>query len=160
MIEFEEYRQKLNNLKPELDELGAAYDLERAKEEIEELENRASEPGFWDDMEKSQKVLQRTKALKDKVEGFAKLTTQYEDLLTLCELALEMEDDSMLEELQTGYDEFTDELDRRKLATLLTGEYDRNNAILSFHAGAGGTEAQDWCEMLYRMYTRWTERHG
>ena len=160
MIEFEEYKQKLNNLKPELDKLGAAYDLERSKEEIEELENRASEPGFWDDMEKSQKVLQRTKALKDKVEGFANLTTQYEDLLTLCELALEMEDDSMLEELETGFAAFSEELDSRKLATLLTGEYDRNNAILSFHAGAGGTEAQDWCEMLYRMYTRWSERHG
>ena len=119
MIEFEEYKQKLNNLKPELDKLGAAYDLERSKEEIEELENRASEPGFWDDMEKSQKVLQRTKVLKDKVEGFANLTTQYEDLLTLCELALEMEDDSMLEELETGFAAFSEELDSRKLAATM-----------------------------------------
>ena len=111
-------------------------------------------------MEKSQKVLQRTKALKDKIEGYHNLRAQQEDLLTLCELAIEAEDESMLEELQTGFDALTDELDRRKLATLLLGEYDANNAILSFHAGAGGTEAQDWCEMLYRMYTRWAERHG
>ena len=160
LIEFEEYKQKLNNLEPDIDELERAYDLEHAAEEVEELENRASEPGFWDDMEKSQKILQRTKALKDKIEGFHNLRTQWEDLLTLCELAIEAEDESMLEELETGFAELTDDLDRRKLATLLLGDYDSNNAILSFHAGAGGTEAQDWCEMLYRMYTRWAERHG
>ncbi len=160
LIEFEEYKQKLNNLKPDLDELEKAYDLEHSAEEVEELENRASEPGFWDDMEKSQKILQRTKALKDKIEGFHNLKTQWEDLLTLCELAIEAEDESMLDELTTGFGELSDELERRKLATLLLGEYDANNAIMSFHAGAGGTEAQDWCEMLYRMYTRWAERHG
>ena len=160
LIEFEEYKQKLNNLEPDIDELERAYDLEHAAEEVEELENRASEPGFWDDMEKSQKILQRTKALKDKIEGFHNLKTQWEDLLTLCELAIEAEDESMLEELESGFAELTDDLDRRKLATLLLGDYDSNNAILSFHAGAGGTEAQDWCEMLYRMYTRWAERHG
>ena len=160
LIEFEEYKQKLNNLEPDIDELERAYDLEHAAEEVEELENRASEPGFWDDMEKSQKILQRTKALKDKIEGFHNLKTQWEDLLTLCELAIEAEYESMLEELETGFAELTDDLDRRKLATLLLGDYDSNNAILSFHAGAGGTEAQDWCEMLYRMYTRWAERHG
>lgn len=160
LIAFEEYKQKLNNLEPDIDELERAYDLERAAEEVEELENRASEPGFWDDMEKSQKILQRTKALKDKIEGFHALKEQWEDLLTLCELAIEADDESMLEELETGFAELTDNLERRKLATLLLGEYDKNNAILSFHAGAGGTEAQDWCEMLYRMYTRWAERHG
>lgn len=160
LIEFEEYRQKLHDLKPSIEELGQAYDLEHAAEEVEELENRASEPGFWDDMEKSQKILQRTKALKDKIEGYHALCGQHEDLLTLCELAIEMDDDSMIDELREGFDALNDELERRKLATLLLGEYDANNAILSFHAGAGGTEAQDWCGMLYRMYTRWTERHG
>ncbi len=160
LIEFEEYRQKLHDLKPSIEDLGQAYDLEHAAEEVEELENRASEPGFWDDMEKSQKILQRTKALKDKIEGYHTLCSQQEDLLTLCDLAIEMDDDSMIDELREGYDALSDELERRKLATLLLGEYDANNAILSFHAGAGGTEAQDWCDMLYRMYTRWTERHG
>ena len=160
LIEFEEYRQKLHDLKPAIEDLGQAYDLEHAAEEVEELENRASEPGFWDNMEKSQKILQRTKALKDKIEGYHKLCSQQEDLLTLCDLAIEMDDDSMIDELREGYDALSDELERRKLATLLLGEYDANNAILSFHAGAGGTEAQDWCDMLYRMYTRWAERHG
>lgn len=160
LIEFEEYKQKLTALQPAIEELGQAYDLEHAAEEVEELENRASEPGFWDDMENSQKILQRTKALKDKIEGYHHLCAQHEDLLTLCDLAIEMEDESMLGELKDGFDALSDDLDRRKLATLLLGEYDANNAILSFHAGAGGTEAQDWCEMLYRMYTRWTERHG
>lgn len=160
LIEFEEYRQKLHDLKPAIEELGQAYNLEHAAEEVEELENRASEPGFWDDMEKSQKILQRTKALKDKIEGYHNLCGQQEDLLTLCDLAIEMDDDSMIDELREGFDALNDELERRKLATLLLGEYDANNAILSFHAGAGGTEAQDWCDMLYRMYTRWAERHG
>lgn len=160
LIEFEEYRQKLHDLKPAIEELGQAYNLEHAAEEVEELENRASEPGFWDDTEKSQKILQRTKALKDKIEGYHNLCGQQEDLLTLCDLAIEMDDDSMIDELREGFDALNDELERRKLATLLLGEYDANNAILSFHAGAGGTEAQDWCDMLYRMYTRWAERHG
>ena len=160
LIEFEEYRQKLHDLKPAIEELGQAYNLEHAAEEVEELENRASEPGFWDDMEKSQKILQRTKALKDKIEGYHNLCGQQEDLLTLSDLAIEMDDDSMIDELREGFDALNDELERRKLATLLLGEYDANNAILSFHAGAGGTEAQDWCDMLYRMYTRWAERHG
>ena len=160
LIEFEEYRQKLHDLKPAIEELGQAYNLEHAADEVEELENRASEPGFWDDTEKSQKILQRTKALKDKIEGYHNLCGQQEDLLTLCDLAIEMDDDSMIDELREGFDALNDELERRKLATLLLGEYDANNAILSFHAGAGGTEAQDWCDMLYRMYTRWAERHG
>lgn len=160
MIEFEEYKQKLLNLKPTLSELAAAYDLENAKREIEELETAASAPCFWDNLEASQKNLQRTKALKDKYDGYHVLYTQWEDLLTLCELAIEADDSSMLEELEAGYASFDENLAAKKLQTLLTGEYDKNNAIMSFHAGAGGTEAQDWAEMLYRMYTRWAERHG
>ena len=102
LIEFEEYKQKLTALQPAIEELGQAYDLEHAAEEVEELENRASEPGFWDDMENSQKILQRTKALKDKIEGYHHLCAQHEDLLTLCDLAIEMEDESMLGELNPG----------------------------------------------------------
>ena len=160
LIEFEEYKQKLSALQPAIEELGQAYNLEHAAEEVDELENRASEPGFWDDIENSQKVLQRTKSLKDKIEGYENLCTQLDDLLTICEMAMEEEDESMLEELRDGYQALEEELESRKLATLLLGEYDANNAIISFHAGAGGTEAQDWCDMLYRMYTRWAERHG
>ena len=99
-------------------------------------------------------------ALKGKIEGFHTLYSQWEDMLTLCEMAIEEDDESLLEELETGFASIEEEMEKQKMSTLLTGEYDHNNALVSFHAGAGGTEAQDWCEMLYRMYTRWAERHG
>ena len=160
LIEFEEYKTELNNLKPSLEELYRAFDLDHAKVQVEELEQQAAADGFWDDLENSQKVLQKTKNLKDRIASYDSLYSQWEDLYTLCELAIDADDDSMLEELQTGFASFQEELEKKKLETLLTGEYDKNNAIMSFHAGAGGTEAQDWAEMLYRMYTRWAERHG
>ncbi|WP_087065348.1 peptide chain release factor 2 [Intestinibacillus massiliensis] len=160
MLEFEEYKVKLNNMAPALQELRENLALEAAAREVEELEMKSSQPGFWDDPEASQKVVSRMGALKGKIEAFEKLSTLREDLLTLCEMAIEENDASMLEELQAGYQELEDGMAAQKLSTLLTGEYDKNNVIMSFHAGAGGTEAQDWCEMLYRMYTRWAERHG
>ena len=89
-----------------------------------------------------------------------KLVSEWEDTLTLCEMAQEEDDPSQLEEVVSGYETLEKEISERRLAALLSGEYDANNAILTFHAGAGGTEAQDWTEMLYRMYTRWAERHG
>lgn len=160
MLEFEEYKVKLTGLAPELEKLRGSLGLEQAGREVEELEMKSAQPGFWDDPDASQKVVSRMGALKGKIEAYAKLCTQHEDLLALCEMALEENDDSMLEELTEGYRELEESLETQRLSTLLTGEYDRNNALMSFHAGAGGTEAQDWCEMLYRMYTRWAERHG
>lgn len=160
MLQFEEYKVKLHNLEPAIEELRGNLGLEQAAREVDELEMKSAQPGFWDDPEASQKVVSRMGALKEKIESFEKMHAQWEDLLTLCELAIEAEDESMLEELETGYAEVEDTMNRMKLQTLLTGEYDRNNALVSFHAGAGGTEAQDWCSMLYRMYTRWAERHG
>lgn len=160
MLEFEEYKVKLTGLTPELEKLRGSLGLEQAGREVDELEMKSSQPGFWDDPEASQKVVSRMGALKGKIEAYTKLCTQHEDLLALCEMALEENDDSMLEELTEGYHELEEGLEAQKLSTLLTGEYDKNNALMSFHAGAGGTEAQDWCEMLYRMYTRWAERHG
>ena len=130
------------------------------KSEIEQLENKAAEPGFWDDMEKSQVVLQRTSGLKSKLEGYNCLVSKYEDALALIELANEDEDLSLLEEAENEVLGIQNELETQRLATLLTGEYDSNNAIVTFHAGSGGTEAQDWAEMLYRMYNRWAERHN
>ena len=128
--------------------------------EIEELEQKAAEPGFWEDMEKSQKVLQRTKALKTKVERYSKLVSDWEDLKVLNELALEENDESVISEIGQGMAVLKDELQKLKLETLLVKPYDKNNAILTLHAGAGGTEAQDWVQMLLRMYTRWAEKHG
>ena len=160
MLEFEEYKVKLNNLKPELEELYTSLGLEQAKREVEELEIKSSQPGFWDNPEESQKIVSRMGSLKGKVEAYNKMTELCDDLLTICEMAIEENDESMLEELENGYKELEDGIAEQKLRTLLTGEYDSHNALVSFHAGAGGTEAQDWCAMLYRMYTRWAERHG
>ncbi len=160
MLQFEEYKVKLNNMKPALDELRGNLNLDQAAREVDELEMKSSQPGFWDKPEESQKVVSRLGALKGKIEGFQKLYSQWEDLLTLCEMAIEENDESMLEELESGYAEVEEEMEKQRMSTLLTGEYDHNNALVSFHAGAGGTEAQDWCSMLYRMYTRWAERHG
>ena len=160
MIEFEEYQGKLNGLKPTLDSLREALHLESAEKEIEELEGQSARDGFWNDVEKSQRVQKRLKQLKSKVENYQKLCSGWDDLMTLCEMAIEEDDDSMLPELQGEYAEFEKKLEETRLGTLLTGEYDANNAILTFHAGAGGTEAQDWTQMLYRMYNMWADRHG
>ena len=160
MLQFDEYKVKLNNLKPELEELYTSLGLEQAKREVEELEIKSSQPGFWDNPEESQKIVSRMGSLKGKVEAYNKMTELCDDLLTICEMAIEENDESMLEELESGYKELEDGIAEQKLRTLLTGEYDSHNALVSFHAGAGGTEAQDWAQMLYRMYTRWAERHG
>ena len=160
MLEFEEYKVKLNNLKPTLDDLQQALKLEEARREVAELEEESAQDGFWNDVQHSQQVQQRIKQLKTKCEKYARLTGAWEDLFTMCEMALEEEDDSMLPELQSEFAAFAEELESTRLSTLLTGEYDANNAILTFHAGAGGTEAQDWTSMLYRMYTMWSDRHG
>ena len=127
---------------------------------IEELEKKSAEPDFWEDMENSQKVLQQTKQLKNKVDLFNGVYNTWEDLITLTELGNEEEDASLIDEVKSGIDDLSNQLEKMKLETLLSGEYDKNNAILTLHSGAGGTESQDWVSMLYRMYTRWGERNG
>ena len=159
MLQFEELKLELEGLKPEIDDLADALGLKSIMSEIEQLEHRAAEPGFWDDMEKSQKILQRTSNLKTKVEEFEKLKASYDDTMTLIELGNEEEDLSLLDEAKAELEEVKKNLEKQRLKTLLTGEYDKNNAILTFHAGSGGTEAQDWAQMLYRMYTRWAAAH-
>ncbi len=160
MLEFEEYKVKLNNIKPTLDVLRDALKLESAQKEIEELEAASERDGFWNDVENSQKVQKRLKTLKSKCENYAKLCQAWDDMYTICEMALEENDGSMLDELKSEFDKFSEDVEATRLSTLLTGEYDANNAILTFHAGAGGTEAQDWASMLYRMYNMWADRHG
>ena len=160
MLEFEEYKQKLSAIKPSLDLLRGALKLDAAEREIEELEAASAREGFWNDVEKSQKVQKRLKTLQNKRDNYNRLCASWDDLMTLCEMAIEEGDDSLLEELQTDYAAFEEKVEETRLSTLLTGEYDGNNAILTFHAGAGGTEAQDWASMLYRMYNMWADRHG
>ena len=120
----------------------------------------SADPDFWNDMEKSQKVLQQTKALKTKVERYENLVTKYEDILTLIEMGNEEEDISILDEVKELTEEFKKEFDELKISTLLDGEYDKHNAIITLHSGAGGTEACDWVSMLLRMYLRWADNMG
>ena len=160
MLEFEQLGLRLQSNKGELADLKDALGYNALCREIEELETNAAAPGFWDDLESSQKVLQKTGRLKNTVERYDNLVGSYDDLEVLIELGNEEEDTSLIEEITVGIEAFEKNLAELRLTTLLTGEYDKNNALLPFHAGAGGTEAMDWVSMLVRMYTRWTERHG
>lgn len=128
--------------------------------EAQELEAKASEPDFWNDMENSQKILQRTKQLKDKVAAYENLANTREDALMMIELAEEENDASMVDEISATVKNLNEMIEKMTLETLLSGQYDNSNAIMTFHAGAGGTEAQDWCEMLTRMYQMWAQKNG
>jgi len=139
---------------------GLHFDIAGLKKEIGELEQQASDPSFWTDLENSQKVLQRTKVLKDKLERYSKLVSLANDLEVLVELGLEEQDDSIAAEAGSELETLKSRIAAFKIETMLSGPYDRNDAILTLHAGAGGTEAQDWVEMLLRMYTRWAENRG
>jgi peptide chain release factor 2 len=160
MLEFEQLNLRLVANKAELTDLKDALGYDRLKREIEELEMKSSAPGFWDNPEESQKIVQKTGKLKNTVELYDKSVTLYEDLEVLIGMGDEEGDLSLIPEIESSIEELENSLASQRLQTLLTGEYDRNNAILTFHAGAGGTEAMDWVSMLVRMYTRWTERHG
>ena len=160
MLQFDEYKVKLNNLRPALEELRKALDLESAERELDELHARSAAEGFWNDVENAQKTQQRISRLEGKIENHKKRLSTWDDLMTLCEMGNEEEDESLIPELEEGYAALESELESARLETLLNGEYDDSPAIVSLQAGAGGTEAQDWAQMLYRMYTRWAERHG
>ena len=160
LIEYDAYKQKLRDLRPELDKLSAARDIESARQEAQRLEDETAQDGFWNDLERSQKVQMRLKQLQNKISRQEKLVSSWEDLTALCEMGQEADDPELLEELKAEYAALEEKVEETRMTTLLSGEYDSSNAILQFHAGAGGTEAQDWAQMLYRMYTRWVERHG
>ncbi len=160
MIQLDEVKQQINALLPELNELSQALNLESKKLKIDELEQKTAEPNFWDDSENSKKILQQISELKGSIEDYNNLKQGIDDTLTMIELTQEEQDESLLQEVKDMSEKVISQLERLKLTTLLTGEYDSNNAILTFHAGAGGTEAQDWVEMLYRMYNKWAEKHG
>ena len=160
MLQYEELRLRLENLWPDIEDLANAIGLDQLRREAAELEQRTAADGFWDNMETAQATTQRAASLKDSIDKYERLISDYHDTMTLIELADEAADESLLEECTAGVEKIETSIEEQRLATLLTGEYDSHNAILTFHAGAGGTEAQDWAEMLYRMYTHWAERHG
>ncbi len=160
IIALEEAKYKLENFRANIRELGSALRIEDLRAKAEELDAVTADPDFWNNQETSGKILKEAKNLKDKIADYENLAAKLEDTITLAELAIEENDDSLIEEVQQAAAEIEAEEEKQRLELLLSGEYDRNNAIVSFHPGAGGTEAQDWAQMLYRMYTRWGERHG
>lgn len=159
-IKFDEYKVKLNNLIPVLEDLGVSLGMEAAMEELDLLQAQSAADDFWINMEKAQKVSQRIKNLQDKIEAQNKRVATVEDLLVLCEMGIEEDDDSMLEELEESFQALEEDIESARLSTLFRGEYDKNDCMLSIHAGAGGTEAQDWASMLFRMYQHWADKHG
>ncbi len=160
MIEAEQLKYKLNSFQEPLEDLSGSLALEAKKERIDQLELNMEEPGFWDNVEESQNVMKEVKSLKGVVEEYDDLKTKYEDIETLIDMAEEDEDADLIEEATALMDEFEKTYEELRISTLLTGEYDKDDAILTLHAGAGGTESCDWAGMLYRMFTRWAGKKG
>ncbi|MDO4488669.1 MAG: peptide chain release factor 2 [Eubacteriales bacterium] len=161
MVELDNYKVQLGSLKEPLKELGASLDLENKKQRIVELERSMEEPNFWDDPQKSAKTVKELKSMKDSVEKYKQLNATYDDIETLIEMGIEENgDDEITAEAGEMLKEFSDELEAMRTSLLLSGEYDNNNAIIALSAGTGGVEAMDFNGMLYRMYTRWCEKHG
>ncbi|MBO7762358.1 MAG: peptide chain release factor 2, partial [Clostridia bacterium] len=160
IVALEEAKRRLLEIEDTVHDLKNAIRYDDLTEKIAEMEARTMADNFWSNADESSKILQAIKQMKDKCAAYEKLLTTLEDTLVLCEMAIEENDEGSLEEVERELAFILEETERQRLETLLTGEYDRNNAIVSFHPGAGGTEAQDWAQMLYRMYTRWGERHG
>ncbi len=160
ILALEESKRKLVDLKDTLKELGNQLRIEEARERAADLEKETTVAEFWNDAEKSSQKLREIKQLKDKVESYETLCAKLEDAYTLCEMAIEDNDEGSVEEVVSETEFIESEAEKKRIEVLLSGPYDKNNAILSFHPGAGGTEAQDWASMLYRMYTRWGEKHG
>ena len=160
MILIDDYKKILNDTKPQIAELEISTGYESLSGQIEELEMHTQQPDFWNDQERSTKIFAQLKVLKDKKGGVDDIKTTFSDLETMIELYIELEDEEMEEEIVATAAALQTKVEQLRLTTLLTGEYDANNAIITLHAGAGGTESQDWCEMLYRMYTRYCTKMG
>ena len=152
---LEDLKPQLGELKEKLDHMAEALEIPVKEEKIAELEYKMGEPTFWDDAEAAQKINQELADLKSGVDKYKALRSKHEDAETLLEMGLEEDDPSMEEDVKAELDEVAEGLEALQLEVLLSGPYDANNAILTLHAGAGGTEAQDWTQMLLRMYGRW-----
>ncbi|MBQ9927927.1 MAG: peptide chain release factor 2 [Lachnospiraceae bacterium] len=160
MVELDQMKSELLAYETPLAEVRDSLDLDSKSKKIEELEREMEAPGFWDDPDISNQKMKELKNLKDTVDTMNGLCSQYEDIETLIEMGYEEEDAELAADIRTELDEFISTFEDIRISTLLSGEYDNNNAILKLNAGAGGTESCDWCSMLYRMYTRWAERKG
>ncbi len=159
MVEYDQLKFKLESLEKPLERIKESLDLDSKTKRIEELEADMESPGFWDNPEKSNMAMKELKTLKSSFERYDELQRKLEDTKTLIEMAEEEDDASLVDEVTDEVNSLSDKMDELRVETLLSGEYDNCNAILTLHAGAGGTESCDWCQMLFRMYTRWAERH-
>ena len=160
IIELDQYKYELGQKEQALRDLGASLDLDNKKKRIAELDRMMEEPDFWTDPEKANQYSTEDRRLKDEVKSYEELVQSYDDIGALIEMAEEEEDQDSVAEVKEMLDDFIERLDQMSTKLLLSGEYDSMNAILRLNAGAGGTESNDWAGMLYRMYTRWAERHG
>ena len=159
IVAIEDARYKLVCMREDIKELGHSISIDELRAKAEELDAQTLDPDFWNNQANSSKVLQLIKKTKDKIEEYDALCAKLEDAITLAEMALEENDESYIPEVLREVDEIVKEEEKQRIEILLSGEYDSNNAIISFHPGAGGTEAQDWALMLYRMITRWCEKN-
>ena len=160
IIALENAKYELIALRENIADLGSALRIDELRVTAEELDAQTLDPNFWGNQENSSKVLQKLKQTKDAIEDYEALSTRLEDAITLAEMAIEENDEAYVEEVEGELAEIKHMAESKRIEILLSGEYDKNNAIISFHPGAGGTEAQDWAQMLYRMITRWAERRG
>ena len=154
------FKQDLTAVRQMLEEAGKSLQIENLREQLVEYQEDMGSNGFWDDTERAQKISAKASSVERRIQHFENLNVRADDIEVLMELAEESDDATMVEEIRTEFDKLKEDLEALRLQTLLTGEYDNCNCILSLHAGAGGTEAQDWTSMLYRMYTRFCERMG
>ena len=160
MVELDQFKYTLGTYKLPLEEIKDSLDLVNKEQRVQELERKMEEPDFWDNPEKSQESMKTLKSLKDDIAIYYHLTELFEEIELLIEMGYEENDPAVLPDIQANMDEFITEYENIRMKTLLSGEYDNNNAIVTLHAGAGGTESCDWCGMLYRMYSRWVDKKG
>lgn len=160
LVELDQYKFTLNQYKEPMEELRLSLDLDKKEKAIQELEAEMEAGDFWSDPEKAQEIMKRVKGLKGTMESYRELTDAMEDISTMIEMGNEENDASLIPEIKEMLDEFEISFEKMKIQTLFSGEYDADNAIVTLHAGAGGTESCDWAGMLYRMYSKWAENHG
>ena len=160
MMDFSQYRSQLEGIRKALGEAGEALHIDHLREQISELSEEMNQPEFWNDLERSTKVNQKLGNLKNRVAHYEKLLSSADDVEVMMSLAQEENDEDMAGEIEGELAQLQEHTDQLTLETMMRGDYDDKPAVLSLHAGAGGTEAQDWTQMLYRMYTRYCENMG
>ena len=160
MLELDELKAQMKTYEEPMQQMRSSLDLDNKEKRIEELERTMAEPGFWENQEKAQKLQKELGSLRNGIDAFKKLENLYEETLMMIDMANEDDDESVLPDIRSDMDQFTEEFESMRIRTLLSGPYDANDAIVTLHSGAGGTEACDWCGMLYRMYSRWIDKKG